>query len=51
MLKYCRPNLMDKDIPHRNTVRAEIMRWAHVTEENIRKTVKVRRGLLYLIIT
>jgi hypothetical protein len=42
MLKYCRPNLTDKDIPHRNTVQAEIMHRAHVTEENVRKTVKVR---------
>lgn len=42
MLKYCCPNLMDKDIPHCNTVRVEIMHWAHVAEENIRKTVKVR---------
>ena len=43
LLKYCCPNLTDKDIPRHKTVRAEIMCQASVAEENVRKTVKVSK--------
>ncbi|KAL0958654.1 hypothetical protein HGRIS_014979 [Hohenbuehelia grisea] len=39
-LKFCRPGLADKDIPHRNTVRAEILRRAKIAEERIKEHLK-----------
>jgi hypothetical protein len=40
LLKFCRPSLLDKDIPHRHTLRAEILWRAHLAEEMVRKNMK-----------
>jgi hypothetical protein len=35
LLKFCRPSLAEKDIPHRKSLRAEILRRAHIAEERV----------------
>ena len=40
LLKYCRPSLSEKDIPHRHTLRAKILRRAHVAEGRVHKNMK-----------
>jgi hypothetical protein len=41
LIKYCRPSLAEKDIPHRNTLRAEILHRAHLVENTVREKLKV----------
>jgi len=41
LLHYCRPGLLDKDIPKRKTFRAEIVRHAQLAEEKVRDQLKV----------
>lgn len=40
LLKFCRPSLSDKDIPHRHTIRAEVLRRAHVAEGQVRENMQ-----------
>ena len=39
LLKFCRPSLSDKDIPHRRLIRDEITRRAQVAEERVRENM------------
>lgn len=40
LLKFCHPALSDKDIPHRQTLRAEILQRAQTAEERVRQNMK-----------
>ena len=40
LLKFCRPSLTERDIPHRHTLRAEILRCAHLAEERVRENMR-----------
>jgi hypothetical protein len=40
LLKFCRPSLTERDIPHRHAVRAEILRRAEIAEGRVRETLK-----------
>lgn len=40
LLKFCRPALSDKDIPHRHTLRAEIIHRAQIAEGKVRQNMK-----------
>lgn len=44
LLKFCRPSLSEKDIPHRHTLRAEILRRARNAEEQVRKCMNQTPG-------
>jgi hypothetical protein len=39
LLKFCRPSLSEKDIPHRRLIRDEIIRHALVAEGRVRETM------------
>jgi len=41
LLHYCRPGLLDKDIPKRKTIKAEILRRAQLAEEKVCNKLKV----------
>ena len=41
LIIYCRPNLAEKDIPHRNTLCAEILHRAHLVENTVWEKLKV----------
>lgn len=40
LLKFCRPGLSEKDIPHRHTLRAEILQRAQIAEGRVRENMK-----------
>lgn len=40
MLKFCRPSLSDRDIPHRHTLRAEVLRRAEIAEGRVRENLE-----------
>ena len=40
LLRFCHPSLMEKDIPHRKTVRAEILQHASLSEERVHEKLK-----------
>jgi hypothetical protein len=40
LLKFCRPSLTERDIPHCHAVRAEILRRAEIAEGRVCKTLK-----------
>jgi len=40
LLKFCRPSLSERDIPHRQTLRAEILRRARIVEGTVRENLK-----------
>ena len=40
LLRFCRPSLSERDIPHRQTLRAEILRRAGIVEGRVRETLK-----------
>lgn len=40
LLKFCRPSLTGKDIPHQKTVQAEILRCADIAEEKVCEKLK-----------
>lgn len=40
LLKFCRPSLSDKDIPSRNTLRAEVLRRVHIAQGRMRENMK-----------
>jgi hypothetical protein len=40
LLMFCRPSLLEKDIPHRHTLRAEILRRVHIAEGSVRENMK-----------
>ena len=44
LLKFCRPSLSERDIPHRHTLRAEILRRAHIAEERVRNCMNETLG-------
>jgi hypothetical protein len=44
LLKFCRPSISEKDIPHRHTLRAEILQRAHHAEEQVRKCMNQTPG-------
>ena len=39
LLKFCRPSLLEKDIPHRHIIRKEILRRANVAEARVRENM------------
>lgn len=41
LLTYVRPTLSDKDIPHRKTLREEILKKAKATEVQVKEILKV----------
>jgi hypothetical protein len=41
LLTYVRPTLSDKDIPHRKTLREEILKKAKATEVRVKEILKV----------
>ena len=44
LLKFCRPSLAEKDIPHCQTLRADILQRAHIAEEQVRKCMNETPG-------
>ena len=40
LLMFCRPSLSDKDIPHRHSLRAEILQRAEIAEWKVRENMK-----------
>ena len=40
LLCYCCPGLVGKDIPHRNTLRTDILRHAKISEEKVQEKLK-----------
>jgi len=40
LLKFCHPSLSESDIPHCHTLRAEILRHAHIAEGKVRENMK-----------
>ena len=42
LLTYVRPSLSDKDIPHRQTLRNEIISKANLSEAHLNELLKVR---------
>jgi hypothetical protein len=40
LLKFCRPSLSEKDIPSRNTLRAEVLKRVHIAQERMREKMK-----------
>ena len=44
LLKFCQPSLAEKDIPHRQTLRADILQRAHIAEEQVRKCMNETPG-------
>jgi hypothetical protein len=40
LLKFCRPSLSERDIPHRQKLRAEIVRRAAIVEGSVRENLK-----------
>ena len=40
LLHYCHPGLVEKDIPHRNTLRTDILRHAKISEEKVQEKLK-----------
>ena len=39
-LKYCRPGLREQDIPHRNTLRTEILKRAQLAVDKVRQRLR-----------
>ena len=50
LLRYCRPALVDKDIPKRKTVRSEIIKRARIAEEKICEKLVVCDLLIQLLL-
>ena len=40
LIKYCRPSISEGDIPHRTTLRADILRRAQIAEDKVRAKLK-----------
>ena len=40
LLKFCRPSLLERDIPHRHALRAEILLRAEIAECRVRENLK-----------
>lgn len=40
LLKFCRPSLLERDIPHRHALRAEILQRAEIAECRVRENLK-----------
>ena len=40
LLKFCRPSLSERDIPHRHALRTEILRRAEIAERRVRENLK-----------
>jgi hypothetical protein len=40
LLKFCRPSLSERDIPHRHAIRVEILRCAEIAEGRVRENLK-----------
>ena len=47
LLTYVRPSLSDKDIPHRQTLRNEIISKANLSEARLKELLKVRPIIYY----
>jgi hypothetical protein len=47
LIKYCRPSLTDADIPHRMTLRKEILSRAEIVKERVKDELKVCHFLKY----
>ena len=44
LLKFCWPSLAKKDIPHRQTLRADILQCTHIAEEQVCKCMNETPG-------
>jgi hypothetical protein len=44
LICYCRPGLAERDIPKRQTLRAEVLRRAQVAEGKVHEKLSVRHG-------
>jgi hypothetical protein len=44
LICYCRPGLAERDIPKRQTLRAEVLRRAQVAEGKVREKISVRHA-------
>jgi len=42
LIKYCWPGITEKDIPHCNTLHAEILHRAHLAEDKVQEKLKVQ---------
>ena len=51
LIRYCWPSLSEKDIPHCNTLHAEILRHAHLAENTARDKLKVNFQLFALFLS
>jgi hypothetical protein len=47
LLHFCRPELADKDIPKRKTVRSEVIQRTHLAKEKICEKLLVRVRLIH----
>jgi hypothetical protein len=46
-IKYCRPSLSNTDIPHRTTLRKEILACAKVVEDHVKEELQVCKNIFY----